>query len=50
MLDAGVADTDFADLNAVAGVIGGGAGVDGVLVVEAAAGGVPLNDLKAHWD
>lgn len=43
---AGVADPDGALLDAVVAIRG--AAVDGVLVVEAAAGGVQLNDLVAH--
>lgn len=45
---AGVADEDRLLLDGVAALAAGGAGVDGVAVVEAAADGVALDDLEAH--
>lgn len=48
VLAAGVADKYGAELDAVARLAKGGTPVDGVLVVQAPAGRVPLHQLVAH--
>lgn len=47
---ASITDVDDSFFNRVVSAAKGGASVDGVLVVEAAAGGIQLNKLVAHGD
>lgn len=48
VLVAGISDQDGLLLHGVSSLRAGGARIDGVFVVEAAADGVPLDDLYAH--